>query len=277
MQTFYYVNTGHRIGLDRFRRASAIIKELQAYDITLLSNDFRIASISKEYGFKKGIGIDVVRNIPHIAQRGDQLIVDSNELSPTILEDMQEFFSTMIRFCDDPSQKGENIITTTQESIAVDRAFEKAKEKKEGIVLFFGDDDYEEDLLKLLQTQAFKEVDLLMGFYYFFDYDEKLAPYVKRIIDEEAYFETISEAKLLITSSFQAALEASVAQVPVVYFQRADYDPNYETLLKRLGILCVATHEITQEAIRTWLKELKSIKVENSVTKLAKLIEKALF
>ena len=277
MQTFYYVNTGHRIGLDRFRRASAVIKELQAYDITLLTNDFRIASISKEYGFKKGVGIDVIRNIPHIAQRGDQLIFDSNELSPVILEDMQEFFSTMIRFSDDPSQKGETIITTTQETIAVDRAFEKAKEKREGIVLFFGDDDYEEDLLKLLQTQAFKEVDLLMGFYYFFDYDEKLAPYVKRIINEEAYFETISEAKLLITSSFQAALEASVAQVPVVYFQRADYDPNYKSLLENLGILTVTTNEITQEKIQLWSQELKTAKIQNSVTKLSKFIEKTLF
>ena len=277
MQTFYYVNTGHRIGLDRFRRASAVIKELQAYDITLLTNDFRIASISKEYGFKKGVGIDVIRNIPHIAQRGDQLIFDSNELSPVILEDMQEFFSTMIRFSDDPSQKGETIITTTQETIAVDRAFEKAKEKREGIVLFFGDDDYEEDLLKLLQTQAFKEVDLLMGFYYFFDYDEKLAPYVKRIINEEAYFETISEAKLLITSSFQAALEASVAQVPVVYFQRADYDPNYKSLLENLGILTVTTNEITQEKIQLWSQEFKTAKIQNSVTKLSKFIEKTLF
>jgi hypothetical protein len=37
MRYFYYVHTGHRIGLDRFHRAVAIVNELQKeIDITLL-------------------------------------------------------------------------------------------------------------------------------------------------------------------------------------------------------------------------------------------------
>ena len=35
MRLFYYVHTGHRIGLDRFHRAAAIINGLGDVDITL--------------------------------------------------------------------------------------------------------------------------------------------------------------------------------------------------------------------------------------------------
>lgn len=276
MHTYYYVNTGHRIGLDRFRRASAIIKSLQGHDITLLTNDFRIASICKTYGFQKGVGLDVIRNIPNIAVRGDQLIFDSNEQSPIILKDMEAFFSKMIRFSDDPKESDPMIITSGIETIAVDPFFEEPS-KKEGVVLFFGDDDYEEDLLKMVQTSELKSVDLLMGFYYFFDYEEKLSPYVKSTIDEEEYAQTIRNCELLITSSYQAALEASVSGSKVVYIQRADYDPHYQELLSALGILCLDSQKITQEDIQKWLKTLKVPKIQNSVTKLSNFIQNTLF
>ena len=61
MRYFYYVHTGHRIGLDRFHRAVAIVNELQKeIDITLLCSDFRIAAEAKEYGIKRSVGIDLV-------------------------------------------------------------------------------------------------------------------------------------------------------------------------------------------------------------------------
>ena len=105
MRTFYYVHTGHRIGLDRFRRAAAIIKSLGDVDITLLSSDFRIAQISREFGIEKSVGLDVVRNIPQISHYGDQLIFDSEEANPIMLDDMREYFSTFIRISDDKEDK----------------------------------------------------------------------------------------------------------------------------------------------------------------------------
>ena len=48
------------------------------------------------------VGIDVVRNIPQIATRGDKIIFDSAEHNPTMLQDMIGFFSTFIRISDDP-------------------------------------------------------------------------------------------------------------------------------------------------------------------------------
>jgi len=52
MKTYYYVHTGHRIGLDRFRRAVAIINSLGDVDITLLCSDFRIAQVARDFGVK---------------------------------------------------------------------------------------------------------------------------------------------------------------------------------------------------------------------------------
>ena len=60
MRIFYYVHTGHRIGLDRFRRAATIIKALGDVDITLLCSDYRIAQIARDFGVKNSVGLDVL-------------------------------------------------------------------------------------------------------------------------------------------------------------------------------------------------------------------------
>jgi len=67
MRTFYYVHTGHRIGLDRFRRATTILRAIGDDSITMLTSDFRIAHISRDFGVSDCVGLDVVRNIPQIA------------------------------------------------------------------------------------------------------------------------------------------------------------------------------------------------------------------
>jgi hypothetical protein len=159
MRYFYYVHTGHRIGLDRFHRAVAIVNELQKeIDITLLCSDFRIAAEAKEYGIKRSVGVDLVRNIPQIAQNGDKIIFDSAEINPTLLEDMTKFFASFIRISDDPSDTkhpkeflispyldGENVCKAT---VVNERYFESLP-KTIPLSIFFGDDDYEKDLEKI--------------------------------------------------------------------------------------------------------------------------------
>ena len=125
MRTFYYVHTGHRIGLDRFRRATTILRALGDENITLLSSDFRISHIGRDFGVRDCVGLDVVRNIPQIAHHGDKLIFDSDEANPIMLDDMRQFFSTFIRISDkiddkketdefliSPYLEGEDICTT---------------------------------------------------------------------------------------------------------------------------------------------------------------------
>jgi hypothetical protein len=131
VRTFYYVHTGHRIGLDRFRRAAAIIKALDE-DITLLCSDFRIAQIASDFGVEKSVGVDVVRNIPQISHHGDRLIFDSDEANPIMLEDMKNYFSTFIH--------------VEANAVAVDEVYFQKQSKTIKMTYFFGDDDYEKDL-----------------------------------------------------------------------------------------------------------------------------------
>ena len=245
MKLYYYVHTGHRIGLDRFRRAATIIRALGDMDITLLTSDYRIASECRNFGIKRAVGVDVVRAIPMIAERGDKLIFDSAEHNPALLDDMTKFFSTFIRISDDPKDtkhadeflinpyiKGEGICN----AVAVDESYFGEFEKSIECVFFFGDDDYEEDLLKQTGMLEDLDFDLLLGFYYFFDYEDKLAPAFKRMYEFEEYDDVIKHTKVLVTASPQAVLENLAAGGKPVFLQRPDYPRGFIPLFNSLNI-----------------------------------------
>jgi len=222
MQTFYYVHTGHRIGLDRFRRACAIIKSLGDVDITLLCSDFRIAQIAKDFGVKNAVGIDVVRNIPQITHHGDRLIFDSDEANPIMLEDMKNYFSTFIHI--------------EENEIAVDETFFTKNEKTIEMTYFFGDDDYSKDLEKHLNFLDGLEPDLQLGFYYFLDYEDSLKEKFKNHYEFEDYEEMIKKTDILITASPQAVLESLASGGKPIYFQREDYTTSFNELFRNLNI-----------------------------------------
>jgi hypothetical protein len=245
MRLFYYVHTGHRIGLDRFRRAATIIRALGDVDITLLTSDFRIASVAKEFGIRRAVGVDVVRNIPQIAKHGDKIIFDSAEINPTLLDDMTRFFSTFIRISDDPNEKkhpNELLISPYLEGegvckgFAVDECYFETSEKTIERSFFFGDDDYEEDLAGNLQMFEGHGLDLLLGFYYFFDYEKKIAAPFKAEHEFEAYDEVIKGSKVFVSASPQAVLENLAAGGRPVFLQRPDYARDFLPLFASLNI-----------------------------------------
>lgn len=249
MRLFYYVHTGHRIGLDRFRRAATIIRALGDVDITLLTSDFRIASAAREYGIKRAVGVDVVRNIPQIAHNGDKIIFDSAEINPVMLDDMTRYFSAFIRISDDPDDQkhpGEFLVSPYLEGegvftgVAVDNGCFDVKAKTIERAFFFGDDDYEEDLAANQAVFAGLDLELLQGFYWFFGYENKLSASFKALHDEEQYDEVVARAKLLVTASPQAALESLAGGGRPVYLQRGDYPADFVPLFESLGIPVVS-------------------------------------
>jgi len=244
MKTFYYVHTGHRIGLDRFRRACAIIKSLGDVDITLLCSDFRIAQIAKDFGVKNAVGIDVVRNIPQISHHGDRLIFDSDEANPIMLEDMKSYFSTFIQI--------------KENDVAVDETFFTKSEKTIKLSFFFGDDDYEKDLEKNLSFLDGLEVDLQLGFYYFLDYEDTLKEKFKNYHEFEDYEEMIKQTEVLITSSPQAVLESLATGGKPIYFQREDYTSEFKEVFEKLNIPIIDNYDNKQ-----LLQLLENIKNHN--------------
>jgi len=254
MKIYYYAHTGHRIGLDRFRRASAIINLLQeeGIDITLLSSDYRIASVARDYGINKAVGIDVVRNIANIAENGDKLIFDSEEANPYMLEDMRGYFSSFIRISDKKDDKKENnelLISPYLEgdgvlkTIVVDDKYFNEFEKDVEISYFFGDDDYEKDLEKHFDFIEGLDVALGLGFYYFLDYEEMLKDKFKKTFEFEEYDEMITKSKILITASPQAVLESLASGSNPIYFQREDYTTDFIELFENLNVPVIYNYD----------------------------------
>ncbi len=244
MRIFYYVHTGHRVGLDRFRRAATIIRALDGLEITLLCSDYRIASQASRYGIKRAVGIDVVRNIPNIASHGDKIIFDSDEANPIMLDDMSRFFSTFIRISDSPDtlkQDREFLVSPYLEGegicngVVVDESYFQIEQKSHDRVLFFGDDDYEEDLYRYQKSFGEFEFDLLEGFYWFYGYEKKLDSF-KAIFEEESYDETIKSTDILLTASPQAVLESLASGGRPIYMQRNDYPEDHLKLFSSLEV-----------------------------------------
>ena len=274
MQTFYYVHTGHRIGLDRFRRAAAILNALKDEDITLLTSDYRIAQEARNFGIEKSVGIDVVRNIPQIAHNGDKLIFDSDEANPLMLEDMREYFSAFIRISDNkddskadkeflisPYLEGEGICN----AIVVHDKYFAAFEKSVELSYFFGDDDYEKDLEKHLDFVEGLNPHLQLGFYYFLDYEDMLSKKFEHTFEFEEYDEMIQSSKILLTASPQAVLDSLAAGGKPVYFQREDYTRDFIPLFEKLNIPVIYNYK--REELDGVLSQICDIKYGSIISK----------
>jgi len=286
VKTYYYVHTGHRIGLDRFRRAAAIIRALGDVDITLLCSDFRIAQVAKDFGISKSVGIDVVRNIPQIAQHGDQLIFDSEEANPIMLEDMRAYFSTFIRVSDDPNDtkaahellispylQGEGICT----AYAVGEEFFKRVPKTIKFTYFFGDDDYEKDLEKHLTFTEALNPDLQLGFYYFLDYEDSLKKKFRNTHEFEDYEAMIMQTDILITASPQAVLESLASGGRPIYVQRADYTQNFNELFAGLNVPIIDILDLGQIAsMINAIESKKYYEIAHQSEKISKFIRESL-
>ncbi|MDH4944442.1 hypothetical protein [Sulfurimonas sp. C5] len=243
MKTYYYVHTGHRIGLDRFRRAVTVLGSLNA-DITLLCSDFRIAQEARNFGIDKAVGIDVVRNIANIAHKGDQLILDSAEVNPIMLEDMKQFFS--------------NLIVIENDTIVVADKYFEQKAKTVKISYFFGDDDYEKDLMKNFNFVEKLNPHLQLGYYYFLDYEDELKEKFVSSYEFDEYDDMIMESEILISASPQAVVESLAAGGKPIYIQRADYPEDFNKKFEELNIPII--HNFDQNLLQETLNHINEIK-----------------
>ncbi|MBD3824861.1 MAG: hypothetical protein IE916_10200 [Epsilonproteobacteria bacterium] len=287
MRVFYYVQTGHRIGLDRLRRALPIVRALQKeIDITLLCSDFRIASEVRKMGIDKSVGIDVARNIANIAQRGDKIIFDSDEAGEAMLDDMRSFFSTFIRMSYSPNDvkaeneymispylKGEGICN----AIAIDDLFFDSHAKTIEKSFFFGDDDYEKELESNLNFIEPKDFHLISGFYFFLDYEDQLKAKFASSSDFEEYEETIRDSKVLVTSSMQAVLESLASGGKPIYFQRDGYTRDFADFFKSCDIPVINGYN-ADELTRTLdnIDHIQYKKLDKSTHKIVDFIKQTL-
>ncbi len=255
MKLYYYIDTGHRVGLDRLRRSSPVIRALQDMDVdvTMLTNDFRAGEYAKEeFGINRYVSVDVVRNIANIATPGDSLVFDSDDVSDTLLADMRDYFGRIVRISDLPEaseHSGELLISSSNSgrkgvtADIVDPKYFSEEEHRLGDIYFWGDDDYDLKLLESADAFSGSEVGLLEGYYFFMQYADQLQEKFSSLFESETYDETLKGAKRFITSSPQSALEALAAGSRPVYVKKESVPNFFSDKMELYGIPVVESFE----------------------------------
>ena len=218
MKIYIYAKSGHSIGLEATRTCCAIAAKLKEFDPILCTCDFRAGVYSKEeLGIKKYVSVDVLTNLPNIMERGDILIFDSDESSDTMEKYMKDFCSLLYK-----------VGVDTPQNIVDDKLFKKVPNPKFEKTLFFGDDDYGNLLLELIKNSSKKQINLLLGHYFFMGNETKLAPYFEKLFTDEEYVNTISNSKFLLTTSVQSCMESIACGNKPVLLLREDKSYNLQ-------------------------------------------------
>jgi len=220
---YIYAKSGHNIGLEQVRRGAVLYKQLQNCNPILCTSDYRAATFVRDLGVYKGIGIDLIGNLPNLMERSDMLIFDSDEPS-----DMMRKF--MAEYCTHLYEVGVDIPKT----LVADEFF-AGGDKSIKTTFFFGDDDYQDSLLKELCTEK-SNINILMGHYFFMGNDEKLTSYFNEVIEEEKYFDTILNTQYLLTSSLNAVFESLAAGNSPVFYPREDKENSDLDLITEYNI-----------------------------------------
>ena len=233
MQVYLYAKSGHKIGLEATKRCAAIASFLKEFDPILCTSDFRAGAFAKDLlGVRRYVNIDVVRNLHNIMQKRDILIYDTPEANDDMKKDMKEFCTLLYG------------IDSEIEGIVVDTSiYTKQENPKLEKTIFFGDDDYYNIFLALVEKSGEFDINLLMGHYFFLGNEKIFDKHFANVIDEEEYVETIKDSKYLLTASLQTALESLACGNKPVLFKREDkiYD---EKLIEKLNLPVIEANDL---------------------------------
>jgi len=239
---YYYVNTGHKLGLERLRRGAALLNRLTAKGVEtqLLVNDFRAGLVARELGITEYVTIESVQDIDAIAENGASIIIDS----------VEDEHGRLVKYCQDFEQvwrfgHDENDVPVHSEkvlgldTILVDDTYFDKKAKEERVLFFLGDSDYDKTILG--NGDFFKNFDmeLLLGNYFFVKYEDDLAKLFTTLHEPEEYEDLIKSTTTLVTASSQAALEAKVTGAKVIYIHLSEWNLYPSALLESHGITVV--------------------------------------
>jgi len=253
LMLYYYAYSGHKIGLDRVKKAAALLKgfEAKGVETRLLVNDFRAGLAARDFGIPYSVTIESVQDIDAIAQIGDVVIIDSPEDDRGRLEKYCSEYKAVFRFAqnsDDSSHFGEILLRDDCEdegcisSVVVDDSYFEAagKAKKEERTLFFlSDADYDKVILNHRDFFIGKKMELLLGHYFFIKYEDELAKLFTTLYEPEEYTELISSSSHIVTASVQTALEAKASGAEVIFIALLEPSKEQIGLLNKYGIVVI--------------------------------------
>jgi hypothetical protein len=250
MKVYYYAFTGHKYGLDRARRAAAILKRLRVagVDTMLLVNDFRAGLATRDLGVPESVHIEGIQDIDAIADVGDVVIIDSPEDDHGRLVKYCADFKQVFRFAEhdnDQSIHGEIMLTPDCKntecisSLIVDELYFKEVEKEERTLFFLGDSDAKKIILSNAEFFKANPMELLLGHYFYVKYENDLEKIFTKLHEAEEYTELICSSSNIVTASFQTALEAVAAGANVTFIELTHLTEKEKELFKLLSVIII--------------------------------------
>jgi hypothetical protein len=232
MANYYYAYSGHKHGLDHVRRGVAIIRALKekGVEMQLLVNDFRAGLAAKELGAESAVTVETIMDVDAMAKRGDCVILDTPEDISGRIEQYAAEFAPLFYVTDKcdyrshadeivlkPScEESENCIETPM----IDSAYFDVLPKEDRTLFFFGDADYDKEVLSHTDFFQGLGMEILLGHYFFVKYEDDLAKIFKILHEPEEYSELIRSSSRVVTASAQCALEARASEAEVVYMRK---------------------------------------------------------
>lgn len=225
MKLYLYAKSSHRDTLDNTRRCAALSNMLKKCEPILCTGDYRAAIIAREsMDVKNTMGIDAMGNLPHTMERLDMLVYDNEDVTQEMHTQMDDFCTRLYKF-------GKDIPL----DVVDERYFNKHKELYEKAV-FFSDEDYKKWFFDFCENSKKYEMALLNGNYFFLDTQKQFLKSFNEVVDEEEYFEVISQTKHLLSGSVHTCLESLASGHKPVFFKRGDKEVLHLELLDKYNI-----------------------------------------
>ncbi|HHO42550.1 MAG TPA: hypothetical protein ENN12_04240 [Epsilonproteobacteria bacterium] len=265
---YYYAHTSHKANLDRLRRGVACINAFasQGIECKLLVNDFRAALVAKEQlGLRDALNIETIHDLDLVLKLNDSVIIDSNEELPLGFERFCKDYKVFIIApdCDTKPLYNEVVINPwSQNGLFVDSAYGTKTPKIDRVLFFGGDSDPQKEISKYLEPLQKIGAQLLLGHYFFIDYEQELKKSFEYVYESEEYQDIIPSSSHVVTTSLQCALEAKTTGAIVGYAPKAPLQKCILTMLKKFEIDLINLSDINS------MDNLisKTIKFDNQVT-----------
>jgi len=203
---YLYAHTSHKSGLDRARAMMAIYRALKeqpkAQELCFLVNDFRAGEALKEQmGLESYVTIESVEDIDMIASSEDSVVISTPESDRGKIAFYKSHFNHFIVLQD------EMLIASAS----------RCDSKGNKMLLFWGDSDENRQLMAHAKSLNDLGLGLLLGDYFYIDYQSKLSELFDLCYEPEEYEQALSEAEVVVSGSLQVAAEAALMGKQAAY------------------------------------------------------------
>lgn len=282
---YYYAHSGHKVGLDRVKRAVALLKALseQGIESRLLVNDFRAGLAAREFGLRDYVTIEGVMDIDAIADTGDSIIMDTPENDNGRLEKYCSDFAHVFRFAnskDDTVRVSETLLKpfcddeSGIEAIIIDAMYCDTEPKEERTLFFLSDADYDKEILSNAAFFEGQGMELVLGHYFFVKYEEELAKLFPKLHEAEEYVDLLKTSSHVVTASGQTALEAYACGAKVVYIKTEREEIIPLSVIQNLGIETVDGFDKTAYQSIEFTKSQVYIERKMPISPIIKILKK---